>query len=151
MPITNGRWIYEAFEQIMTLSSIREYVPSIRKCTSIHTHYIQIIKTKQKIKTQIKQTWRKREKHFYDLYYLFLVHGFFLAPFHSGLNYVPQRGEYTAISILCAALVRLQSRLQRLTTRWALLDATAEKHGRKYVVSQGPLKKWTEHFIFVFF
>jgi hypothetical protein len=78
---------------------------------------------------------------------LFLVHFFFLAPFHSGLNYVPQRGEYTAISILCAALVRLQSRLQRLTTRWALLDATAEKHGRKYyVVSQGPLKKWMEHF-----
>ena len=78
MPITNGRWIYEAFEQIMTLSSIREYVPSIRKCTSIHTHSLYTNhQTKQKIKTQIKQTWRKREKHFYDLYYLFLVHVFF--------------------------------------------------------------------------
>ena len=60
MPITNGRWIYEAFEQIMTLSSIREYVPSIRKCTSIHTHYYSLYTNHQ---TKIKKSRLKSNKH----------------------------------------------------------------------------------------
>ena len=63
----------------------------------------------------------------------FFLHFLMILRVHSGLNYVPQRGEYTAISILYAALGRLRSRLQRLTTalsrRAFLLDAA--ENGRK--------------------
>ena len=64
MPITNGRWIYEAFEQIMTLSSIREYVPSsIRKCTSIHTHSLYTNhQTKQKNQDSNQTNMKKKRE-----------------------------------------------------------------------------------------
>ena len=71
MPITNGRWIYEAFEQIMTLSSIREYVPSsIRKCTSIHTHSLYTNhQTKQK-KSRLKSNKHEEKERSTSMIYI---------------------------------------------------------------------------------